>query len=573
MAVNLRQQPQPQPNMADRAASWLSKTFGSSGRGTGRAPWDLGTPLATGMHTKADPAGSLIVSSYGLAQPVRTPRRFDKLADEGYNQNPIVHRAINLIATAIAGIPWRLYEKGNRSGTLIGGTTAPTTTPSRRRGMEIETHPLLDLMARPNPTQGWGKFIEAYVAYLYVAGNSYLWANRANGGKGAPVELWTMRPDRMRIVPDEKQFVAGYTYEVNGKHVDFAAPDVLHTKMFAPLDDWYGMSPLVVAARAIDVRNAGGDWNLALVQQSGRVPGFFTVKDRLGDTQFERMREQFIDRYTGRRNVGLPGLLDGGDIGWLEAGKTPLDMDWNNLSTEMARDIALTIGVPPELLGDSKIKTYSNYAEARASFYEETVLPLADITRDELNRWLVPMYGGAIALDYDHEDIEAVQEQRGRLYQYVGKFATFLTINEQRAILGYPPRPEGDVIIVPLTTADLETVAEGQQVHLTPPSVPLGGGALPGAPGGARPNDASDTDEGAPTPAPDAGAEGPKPGESGVPDGGMAGGVDANAPKARTAAYDPLDDLLAGKVIRFRPKAAPPAPERTGRRLAGTARR
>ena len=503
--------------IADDFNLWAGQTYGRA------------TPSAVATRSvKADPVGALVVSSYGLSQPVRTPRRFDKLADAGYSQNPIVYRAINLIATAIAGIPWRLFQ---RVGT-------------KKRGAELETHPLLDLMARPNPNQGWGKFIEAYISYLYVSGNSYLWANRPRGG-GAPLELWTMRPDRMRILPDEKQFVAGYTYEINGARLDFDAASILHTKTFAPLDDWYGMSPLVVAARNIDIRNAGGDWNLALVQNSGRVPGFFVTTERLSDTQFERMREQLIDRYTGGRNVGLPGLLEEG-LGWLEAGKTPRDMDWALLSKEQSRDIAITIGVPPELLGDSEVKTYSNYQEARASFYEETALPLADITRDEFNRWLTPMFSDNLLLDYDHEDIEALQEARGRLYQWIGK-ASFLTINEQREILGYPARPEGDIIVVPLQSATLEEVMEG---HTDPQNQQ--GGAAPGKPllpkpAGAPPNDGSDTDEGAPTPAPDQGAD--AAGGTGVADGGMASGVDAGAKSA-----DPLDDLLAGKVVRFRPK-------------------
>jgi hypothetical protein len=155
--------------------------------------------------TKANPAGPLIVSSYGLSQPVRTPRRFDTLAQEGYNSAPPIFHAINLIATACAGIPWVLYERKGPN----------------RRGTEVDQHPLIDLMQKPNPNQGWGKLFEAYVSYLYISGNSYLWANRLNGGKGKPVELWTLRPDRMRVVPDEKQFVSGFQYEVNGRHIDF----------------------------------------------------------------------------------------------------------------------------------------------------------------------------------------------------------------------------------------------------------------------------------------------------------------------------------------------------------------
>lgn len=554
------------PPIADRAAVWLFKTFGSGRASTSRSPWDFGT-----LGTKADPVGGLIVSSYGLSQPVRTPRRFDKLADEGYTQNPPVYRAINIISTAVAGIPWQLFERKGSSAVKRRYIAYKGHT---QHGAQLDKHPLLDLMQKPNPTQGWGKFVEAYTSYLYVAGNSYVWANLPNKSATQPVELWTMRPDRMRVIPDDKQFVAGYSYEVNGKAVTFNAPSVLHTKTFAPLDDWYGMSPLVVAARNIDIRNAGGDWNLALLQNSGRVPGFFVSKERMGDSQFERMREQLIDRYTGARNVGLPGLLEDG-VTWVETGMKPTDADWMNLSADQSRDIAMTLGVPAELLGDNRAKTFSNYQEARASLYTETVLPLMDMIRDELNRWLVPMYGEGLTLDYDREDIEALQEERGRLYQWVGK-ASFLTINEQRDILGYPPRPEGDVIVVPLTMAGLDTVADGTQVHLTPPSVPLGGGGTlqPPKPGG-RANDANTQDEGAPTPAPGQGDDA-KPGGTGAPDGGMGSATEGGA---KSSTYDPLDDILAGKVVnleayRPRPKAKPPAGGRSPyRRLTRTGTR
>lgn len=500
------------------------------------------------VESKADPVGALVVSSYGLSQPVRTPRRFDKLADEGYQQCPPVFRAINIIATAVAGIPWQLFSRKGIKGVVRRQRFWKGHTP---HGEQIDDHPLLDLMQHPNSEQGWGKFVEAYVSYLYISGNSYVWANQPRSG-GAPVELWTMRPDRMRVIPDEKQFVSGYTYEVNGQRLDFPKPTMLHTKTFAALDDWYGMSPLVVAARAIDIRNSGGDWNLALVQNSGRVPGFFVSKERLGDTQFERMREQLLERYTGARNVGLPGLLEDG-VTWVANGMPPTDMDWSNLNADQSRDIAMTIGVPAELLGDNRAKTFSNYQEARASLYTETVLPLMDVIRDEWNRWLVPMYGPGYYLDYDREDIEALQEERGRLYQYVGK-ATFLTINEQRDMLGYPPRPEGDVIVVPLQSATLEEVSDGAAAPGAQPGKPLVAPTQPG-----KPNEANTPDEGAPTPAPDAAGNpsaSDKPGSTGVSDGGMASATDsAMKSNGKRAQYDPLDDLLAGKVIRFDPKA------------------
>lgn len=476
------------------------------------------------LAQKANPAGPLIVSSYGLNQAVRTPRRFDTLADQGYNQQAPVFRGINLIATACAGIPWRLYEKKG----------------SNRRGSEVMQAPLLDRLAAPNDTQGWGKFFEAYVSYLYIAGNSYLWANRSS--KGQPLELWVLRPDRVRVIPDKKQFVSGYSYEVGGAHIEFSTKETLHTKTFAPLDDWYGMSPLVVAARSVDILNAGGDWNLALTQNSGRMPGFFTMKERMGDEQFSRLREQLLERYTGSRNVGLPGLLDGGDIGWLPNGISPLDMDWSKLTIHEQRMISLCMGVPSEMMADPEVKTYASYAEARAGFYTETVLPLMDILRDELNRWIVPMYGDSrLWLDYDTEDIEALAPLREKRWNQVNS-ATFLMIDEKREAVGYDPLPDGmgKVVIVPVNNTTLDEIVNGVANMLgmqanQPRALQPGSTQPPNDNSG--PGDNSDSDAPA--------QPGDKPGDTGVADNDVGqAGVDGGAKRR-----DPIDDLLAGKII------------------------
>jgi hypothetical protein len=316
------------------------------------------------------------------------------------------------------------------------------------------------------------------------------------------------------------------------------------------------MSPLVVAARNIDIFNAGGDWNLALVQNSGRTPGFFVSDERLADTQFQRMREQLIERYTGSRNVGLPGLLEQG-VKWVQNGMTPMDMDWSKLSLNQQRMFAITIGVPPEMLGDPEVKTYASYSEARASFYTETVLPLMDILRDEFNRWLVPMYDARLWLDYNTEDIEALAPMRAARWAQVNA-ATFLTVDEKREAVGYDALPNGlgKVIIVLNTNATLEAVVEAANAlpvkpAESPEAVKPPGANVPGLPPG---KDANDTDEGAPSPAP----EGDNPGDSGVPDGGMGGAVNGG-----DKSYDPLDDILAGKVVRIRPKAAAPVVRRS----------
>src|SRR5690348_15643229 len=127
-------------------------------------------------------------------------------------------------------------------------------------------------------------------------------------------------------------------------------------------------------------------------------------------------------------------------------------MDWLEGKKTNVREIAVILGVPGELLGDSTNKTYSNYAEARRSFYTETVLPLMDVLRDLLNAWLVPMYGeNGLRLDYDRDDIEALQEDRALVWTrakeaYAGGL---LTLNEARDLLGYDATNEGDIFLTP----------------------------------------------------------------------------------------------------------------------------
>lgn len=409
-----------------------------------------GPVLKALQQNMPSPAGQVIVQATHVDnKPVYTPRRFDTLAREGYQGNVLVFRAVNIIATAIAGIPIRAYQ--------LKGTGA--------KGQEVDGHPILDLLRKPNEDMAGPSFIERYVSFLLISGNSYIQALRPATRKAPPLQLDVLRPDRMKVIPGADGRVAQFEYAIGNVKMTLDKPDVLHSKMFSALDDWYGLSPIAVAARAVDIRNAGDDWNLSLLQNSGRPPGFFVAAQKLGDVQYNRMLAQLLDRYTGARMAGLPGLLEQG-VDWKPSGLAPADMEWMALSREKGRDVAISMGVPSELLGDGENKTYSNYQEARSSLYTETVLPLFDRLIGDLNGWLPDMYDGrAVVLAYDRNDIEALQEDRAQVWQRIQK-ADFLTVDEKRGALGYDPyapdpKEPGARILVLSTYATLEDVVAG----------------------------------------------------------------------------------------------------------------
>src|SRR6202008_1578495 len=86
-----------------------------------------------------------------------------------------------------------------------------------------DVHPLLDLLARPNPRQERAAFLEAVCSHLLLAGNAYIEAVSVEGQGGASVrELYALRPDRMRLVPGPDGWPEAYEYAVAGRTLRFA---------------------------------------------------------------------------------------------------------------------------------------------------------------------------------------------------------------------------------------------------------------------------------------------------------------------------------------------------------------
>jgi len=217
--------------------------------------------LRPDLEQKASGTGSIVAYNV-LGQPVWTPKRYDSLAEEGYQKNVIVYRCVNLISRGLASVPWLLYR--------------------RNSDQEVEKHPLLNLLNSPSPRQAGSAFMEAVVGYLLLAGNTYIEAVLDH--QGIPQELHPLRPDRMKIIPGNDGVPLAYEYSVGGHRKQMQVDSlsgkssVLHLKTFHPLNDWYGMSAIEAAAGAIDQHNAVAGHNLSLLQNGGRPSGALLIK-------------------------------------------------------------------------------------------------------------------------------------------------------------------------------------------------------------------------------------------------------------------------------------------------------
>src|SRR5690606_38679657 len=195
----------------------------------------LGIGRARNDEQKAGSSAPLIAVE-GLGMPAWMPRDYSAFAREGMMKNPIVYRSIRMISEAAASVPLLLYEGEH----------------------EIEEHPLLDLLRRPGAGRTTADLLEAWYGYLLVAGNAYI---EAVGSSDRIWELHVLRPDRMRVIPGANGWPEAYEYAVDGRRVILGGEimpgvnRILHVKLFHPVNDHYGLSPIEAAATAIDLDN------------------------------------------------------------------------------------------------------------------------------------------------------------------------------------------------------------------------------------------------------------------------------------------------------------------------------
>ena len=372
---------------------------------------------------KASATGKVVAWQTG-GRVAWSPRDAVSLTRSGFCANPVGFRSVKLIAEAAAALPLVLQDGARR----------------------YEAHPILSLIARPNPGQGRAELLEALFAQLLLSGNAYVEAVPGQGA--APLELHVLRSDRMSVVPGADGWPVAYQYAVGGKTHRFDASGdvspICHIKSFHPQDDHYGFSPLQAAAMALDVHTSATRWSKSLLDNAARPSGAIVYRGQDGQSQlsadqYDRLVGEIEANHAGARNAGRPMLLEGG-LDWKPMGFSPSDMEFQKTKEAAARDIALAFGVPPMLLGIQGDATYANYQEAHRAFYRLTVLPLATRVAAALSTWLAAQTEDSVLLAPDLDQVPALSAERDAQWARVAA-ADFLTQAEKRRLLGLPAIP------------------------------------------------------------------------------------------------------------------------------------
>ena len=328
--------------------------------------------------------------------------------EEVFRTNPVGQRCVRLLAGAIGGLPLTVAE---------GDAAA------------------VRLLARDGLMEGLG-------AALLLHGNAYV--QLVTDGHDRPAELHALRPERVSIATDAAGWPAAYVYRAGPRTVRIAARDALgrrqvaHLRGLNPGDDHYGLGCLDAACPAASVHNRASRWNKALLDNAARPSGALVYEPgdgaALSGEQYDRLKDELAEQFSGSGNAGRPLLLEGG-LKWQALSLTPADMDFIALKEGAARDIALAFGVPPVLVGLPGDATYANAREAGRALYRQTLLPMAGAVLKGLGE-LLSDWLGPVRIEVDVDQISELAEDRAHLWAQVGA-ADFLTRDEKRIELGF----------------------------------------------------------------------------------------------------------------------------------------
>jgi len=313
-----------------------------------------------------------------------------------------LYSVVNKITTATAAVDWHLYREA-KSGL-------------EEDREEVTSHACIDLVQRPNPHQTRSELMEASGQHFELTGEAPIVISRHERFRALPLELWSVRPDRIEPVPHPYEFISKYLYRTpDGQQLELELDEVLRLMTPCPWDPYRGLGVVQTILVELDSARASAEWNRNFFINSAEPGGVIEYSEVLEDPDFERARKHWADQHKGVRNAHRVAIIEGGK--WVDRKYTRRDMQFVELRAASRDTILEGWGLHKASLGITDDVNRAASLSAKALFAEDILVPRLKRWRGLFNR-LLAMYGDtARGLTWDYEnpippDAEAVDRER-----------------------------------------------------------------------------------------------------------------------------------------------------------------
>lgn len=393
-------------------------------------------------------------------KPMWPERSLDTYRRDGYMASVTVYACVTARAKAVSAATLRVYRDIDA------------------QPEEVPDHPLRVLLQRPNPGMSEAEFVLLTQMFMDVCGFAII--EKVRSANGRVVELWHLRPDWAKPILRD-QAPPDWEYRIPGRGpVILAAEDVLVVTGSPSLEmSPMGLSPIAVALREIGIDSDATSF-LKLFFQNGGAPRYALVSPTTitDQAKADAIRDKWASTYGGFSNWTSVALLHGG-LDVKQIGFSFDEMAYPELRRLTEAHICSVFGVPPILIGAQvglDASTYSNFEEARRTYYQDTIIPLWARLDGALSRDLLPEFdtAGDISVGFDYSNISALQTDVTPAWQRAtaALAAGAITLNQFQREVGLPGfGPQGDVLYLPMSAQP--TTAADLATYGIPPAIPV----------------------------------------------------------------------------------------------------
>lgn len=287
--------------------------------------------ISQGLQRAFATAGESFSTWVDSYSKYRAKRQFLKL------YRGIVMTCISAIAEDVAKYQPVFNKKDNRNGKLT----------------QVQ-HPFEQVLERPNPRMT-SKFdlLVATQSFLELVGNAY-WYLSVEERSRKVVEIYLMRPDRVKVATDRNGDIIGYTFRNDeGVEVPLDADEVQHFKTFNPEDEYYGIGTVEAGIIYIETEEDTATFQRNFIKNQASPSGILTINGKIEKEQFKKVKAAWKEKTEGLANVGKTLFIRGADASFTKIGLSLGDLDMEKLKSLTEDKILKMFRMPKIILGDT----------------------------------------------------------------------------------------------------------------------------------------------------------------------------------------------------------------------------
>ncbi len=350
-------------------------------------------------------------TGFGISGAVGQPTARAGLA--AYTSVGWLFAVVSRISVGVASVEWKAYQKHSNG----------------ERTELAPEHPANMIWMRPNPFSSRTAFVEAGQQHQELAGETFI-LMVGNGAK--PDELWTLRPDYMKPVASEKNWLDGWWYEVSGHKVFLPHEDVIQLKFPSPISEFRGVGPIAAIHEDIAAENDASKFNSNSFKNGAQPGGIIQMREgaqELDDAQFRTFTERWRQQHQGVSNANRIAVLESG-MEWVDRKFSNRDLQLDQIR-KTNRDIIFGAwGISSSIMGVTEDVNRANAEAAEVHFQRWLINPRLVRYKEALNHRLAPFFGTGI--EYDFEDPVPSNREIEIREAEVGFETRSLTTNEIR---------------------------------------------------------------------------------------------------------------------------------------------